>query len=44
MDSHFYFTLLTAAHILWPQRHRFTFRSIAHATRPAAMQPMHRTY
>lgn len=44
MDPHFYFALLTAAHILWPQRHRFTFKQLAHTTRPHAMPPMHRTY
>jgi O-antigen ligase len=44
MDPHFYFALLTAGHLLWPQRYRFTFRQTAQTPRPAAMQHMHRTY
>jgi len=43
MDPHFYFALLTAAHILWPQRYRFTFRQAPQTPRPA-MAPMHRTF
>lgn len=43
MDPHFYFALLTAAHILWPQRYRFTIRQTARAPRPA-MAPMHRPF
>ncbi|GEP45972.1 O-antigen ligase family protein [Brevifollis gellanilyticus] len=45
MDPHFYFTLLTAAHILWPQRFRLVARNQPDvtATSPTmpASQPVH---
>ncbi|MES2596522.1 MAG: O-antigen ligase family protein [Verrucomicrobiota bacterium] len=44
MDPHFYFTLLTAAHILWPQRFRLVARNqpdIAATTTMPTNQPIH---